>query len=343
MYIFMMTPMTTQSTLPYELLLKIFICLSIEDLLRAQRVCKRWQQVFQDDPLWKNEAMDVIVSKCRRLSYFHLSGCDHLTDKSLEYLVKCVYLKEVVLEGCSQLTGFMMTPMTTQSTLPYELLLKIFICLSIEDLLRAQRVCKRWQQVFQDDPLWKNEAMDVIVSKCRRLSYFHLSGCDHLTDKNKEKDVYYYYYYYYYYYVFSLMTAVPANTKKIESQLSSRSAANKILPQIVPIRPTMRDKLTAIALQSIKMDRLGRLVYCDIGALERAATEAASVHSVSRLVYCDIGALERAATEAASVHSEAGNSPGVNQEHEETRYCRVPEMRRYKQRGCLSPNALHHV
>nr|CAD7447965.1 unnamed protein product [Timema bartmani] len=48
------------------------------------------------------------------------------------------------------------------------------------------------------------------------------------------------------------------------SSLSSRSAANKILPQIVPIRPTMRVKLTAIALQSIKM----RGKYVDNDAVE---------------------------------------------------------------------------
>nr|CAD7590704.1 unnamed protein product [Timema genevievae] len=206
-HLFMMTPMTTQSTLPYELILKIFLCLSIEDLLRAQRVCHRWQQVFQDDPLWKNLEIliDTLVKYCPELRSLKFHDSQRMRPLHVSAIRKnFVHLRNVHI--C-------VDDIVTEDVDS----LNIRKLSSFHNLNSISLMCSMWPK--------DRSCFQPIAEGCHALKHFSVG------------------------YI---------------SSLSSRSVANKILPQIVPIRPTMRVKLTAIALQSIKM----RGKYVDNDAVE---------------------------------------------------------------------------
>lgn len=43
--------------LPNELLFKIFLCLPIDSLFRAMRVCRHWSKIILSDNMWKEIAL----------------------------------------------------------------------------------------------------------------------------------------------------------------------------------------------------------------------------------------------------------------------------------------------
>ncbi|KAI1904918.1 hypothetical protein AGOR_G00010630 [Albula goreensis] len=125
-------------SLPDELLLGIFSCLPLQDLLRTSRVCKRWHRLVFDESLWHsvdlvgkaqvNMALQQVLTagvlglrcprsligelrfanaQCLRVQHMDLSGCTVNTAVLEDILYRCHQLQDLSLEGL-ELSGSIM-------------------------------------------------------------------------------------------------------------------------------------------------------------------------------------------------------------------------------------------
>ncbi|XP_026860754.2 S-phase kinase-associated protein 2 [Electrophorus electricus] len=117
-------------SLPDELLLGIFSCLSLQDLLRTTRVCKRWHRLAMDESLWHSvdlvgkaqldaelgQVLSAGVLRLRcphacigqptfkntgplRVKHMDLSSCTIQTSVLEDILSRCRQLQSLSLEG----------------------------------------------------------------------------------------------------------------------------------------------------------------------------------------------------------------------------------------------------
>ncbi|XP_012675202.1 S-phase kinase-associated protein 2 [Clupea harengus] len=116
--------------LPDELLLRILSCLSLRDLLRTSRICKRWHQLAFDESLWQSvdlegkvrlgSALGQVLSagtltlRCPhtsigepcfthkeqlRVQHMDLSGCTVSPEVINDVISRCTQLQNLSLEG----------------------------------------------------------------------------------------------------------------------------------------------------------------------------------------------------------------------------------------------------
>ncbi|OCU02597.1 hypothetical protein XELAEV_18008360mg [Xenopus laevis] len=175
--------------LPDELLLGIFNYLHLIDLLRASRVCKRWQRLLTDESLWHSLdltgkhvadgvigrvlSLGVVLFRCPRscigepmftktrplrLHHMDLSNCTISVGALQSILSRCFKLQNLSLEG---------------------LVLSDKIISSVsqnEDLLRLN---------IGGCSGFSSESLSEMLSNCSRLDELNLSWCDFTADHVK--------------------------------------------------------------------------------------------------------------------------------------------------------------
>ncbi|XP_042660536.1 S-phase kinase-associated protein 2 isoform X2 [Tyto alba] len=170
------------NTLPDELLLAIFVCLPLNDLLQVSMVCRRWYRLSFDESLWqtldladKNLMPGVIgqllplgvtafcaarscignpmfqMSKPLKVQHMDLSNCIVSTADLQNILCLCQRLKNLSLEG------LVLSDNIIKSIAKNPSLVRLNVC-----------GCSRFSA----------EALELMLSSCSKLEELNLSWCD---------------------------------------------------------------------------------------------------------------------------------------------------------------------
>ncbi|KAJ8347159.1 hypothetical protein SKAU_G00285600 [Synaphobranchus kaupii] len=163
-------------SLPDELLLGIFACLPLQDLLGTSRVCKRWHRLTCDESLWHSvdlvgkAQVDVALgqvlpagvvrlrcprscigepflgnARCLRVQHMDLSSCTVSTPVLEDILSRCQQLRDLSLEG------LVLSDSILQSLSQNTNLVRLNLCgcsgLSPQSLCQMLQCCRRLEEL----------------------------------------------------------------------------------------------------------------------------------------------------------------------------------------------------
>ncbi|KAB0338142.1 hypothetical protein FD755_025332, partial [Muntiacus reevesi] len=176
------------NSLPDELLLGIFSCLCLPELLKVSSVCKRWYHLAFDESLWQNVDLagrnlypDVVgrllspgvVAFCCPWSFMDQSLIEHFSPFHLQHLnlsnsVIAVSILQSLLSHCSKLQNLSLEGLQLSDPIVDNLALNT-------NLLRLNLSgCSGFSE----------SALKTLLSSCYRLDELSLSWCYDFTEKH---------------------------------------------------------------------------------------------------------------------------------------------------------------
>ncbi|CAG5867164.1 unnamed protein product [Menidia menidia] len=175
--------------LPDELLLRIFSCLPLHDLLRASVVCKRWRCLAFDESLWHSVDLEGLTDAGPALQQVLRTGICRL---------RCphAFVEELTLKGIGPLKIVEMD--LSNSTLPLSALedimdnCKLLQCLSLEGLQLSDNIMR----CLAENPnllhlnlstcsKFSAPALADMLNSCSRIKQLNISWCSFDNDHVK--------------------------------------------------------------------------------------------------------------------------------------------------------------
>ncbi|KAL2076670.1 hypothetical protein ACEWY4_027733 [Coilia grayii] len=172
--------------LPDELLLRILSCLSLRDLLRTSRVCKRWHQLSFDESLWQSVDLEGKVRLGNALGQVLSAGALRLRCPHTSIGEPCFNHKEQLRVQHMDLTGCTVSPEIIHDIMSRCTKLQN---LSLEGLALSdsilQSLAKNPQLVrlnLSGCSGFSSETLAEMLRSCTRLSELNVSWCDFTSD-----------------------------------------------------------------------------------------------------------------------------------------------------------------
>nr|XP_056704610.1 S-phase kinase-associated protein 2 [Euleptes europaea] len=181
-----LAPGVSWDTLPDELLLGIFSCLSLADLLKVSQVCRRWHRLSIDESLWKTLdltgknllrgvigqllPLGVTAFRCPRSCIgnplFKTSRLLHVQHMDLSNCTIQVADLQSILDRCQSLQNLSLEGLNLSSDIvrkiaqnPYLIRLNLSGCSG-----------------------FSAESLDAMLNSCHRLEELNLAWCDFTID-----------------------------------------------------------------------------------------------------------------------------------------------------------------
>lgn len=172
--------------LPDELLLRILSCLSLKDLLRTSRVCKRWHQLSFDESLWQSVDLEAKVRLGNALGQVLSAGaqrlrCPHTSIEGPQFSHKeKLRVQHMDLSGCMvapEIVHDITSRCTKLQNLSLEgLALSDGIIQSLAQNPQLVRLNLSGCSGFSAKPLAE------MLKSCTRLRELNISWCDFTRD-----------------------------------------------------------------------------------------------------------------------------------------------------------------
>src|SRR5690348_17355542 len=155
---------------------------------RTSLVSKRWEKLFSNTKVLNvtnhaitdTELIKLIDKQQTTLTSINLSGCTHLTDKSIKYLAKLKNLKNLNLSDCNQITDAAIKDLSKLQNLT---ILNLSSCnqitgAAIKDLSKLQNLTiLNLSSCYQI-----TDAAIKDLSKLQNLTALNLDSCTKITD-----------------------------------------------------------------------------------------------------------------------------------------------------------------
>ncbi|KAG5261719.1 hypothetical protein AALO_G00287590 [Alosa alosa] len=168
--------------LPDELLLRILSCLSLRDLLRTSRVCKRWHQLSFDESLWQSVDLEGKVRLGNALGQVLSAGALRLRCPHTSIGEPCFTHKEPLRVQHLDLSGCTVSPEVVYDVISRCTQLQN---LSLEGLLLSDGILQFLAQNPQLVRLnlsgcsgFSSETLAQMLQSCTRLTELNVSWCD---------------------------------------------------------------------------------------------------------------------------------------------------------------------
>uniref|UniRef100_A0A3Q0R1D4 S-phase kinase-associated protein 2, E3 ubiquitin protein ligase n=1 Tax=Amphilophus citrinellus TaxID=61819 RepID=A0A3Q0R1D4_AMPCI len=175
--------------LPDELLLRIFFCLPLHDLVRISAVCKRWQRLAFDESLWHSVDLEGLTHTGLALQQVLRTGIRRL---------RC---PQILIDGIIQFFPLQVLEMDLSSSIIPTLALEDIICrctllecLSLEGLQLSDTIISSLaenpnllQLNLSGCSAFSAPALAGMLKACSRIDQLNLSWCS--FDNNHVKSV----------------------------------------------------------------------------------------------------------------------------------------------------------
>ncbi|XP_013407369.1 F-box/LRR-repeat protein 17 [Lingula anatina] len=206
--------------LPHNVLLRIFTCLPLPDLLcRASLVCKLWSTLARDSDLWRtvrvkgfvkvdnavlerltsysenvyevditdsrlvnNKGVACLLKNCKRLEVFKASRCQQLSDQAFCELSDCRFLKHLNLENLHALSDVALARISCNCPNLSHIRLSQARDITDHGVVQLSEGCPRLKSVCLDQCFSiKDPGIIKLTEHCRNLEELSCMSCD-LTD-----------------------------------------------------------------------------------------------------------------------------------------------------------------